>query len=151
MSDLKFKISAHSETSARTMVKARNFQILVDEPQELGGTNLAANPVELILAAFAGCLNVMGHIVAGEMSITMRGIEIEISGTLNPNKLFGKCDKERAGYKALTVSLKPDCDADAVTLDKWLHAVESRCPVSDNIQNITPVNVVLAPASAVLN
>lgn len=144
MSDLQFKISAQSETPARTRVRARNFQIIVDEPAELGGTNQAANPVELVLAAFAGCLNVMGHIVAGEMGMTLRGIQIDISGNLNPNKLFGKCDSERAGYKGITVTLKPDCDADQATLEKWIHAVESRCPVSDNLQNGTPVQVKVA-------
>jgi uncharacterized OsmC-like protein len=37
----------------------------------------------------------------------------------------------------------PDCDADAATLAAWLHAVEARCPVSDNVTNSTPVKVVL--------
>jgi uncharacterized OsmC-like protein len=143
MADLSFSIQAQSETPARTMVKARNFDIIVDEPQALGGTDLAPNPVEFVLAAFAGCLNVMGHIIAKEMNINLRGLKIDISGNINPNKLFGKCQKDRAGYKAITVSLKPDCDADPDTLAKWLHEVESRCPVSDNIQHGTPVNVVI--------
>ena len=144
MSDLKFKINAHSESPARTNVKARNFEIIVDEPKELGGTDQAANPVEYVLAAFAGCLNVMGHLVAQEMKFELRGLEINIEGELNPAKLFGKSDKDRAGYKQITVCLKPDCDADKDTLDKWLHEVETRCPVSDNIQNVTPVKVEVA-------
>jgi uncharacterized OsmC-like protein len=144
MADLTFKITAQSETSARTMVQARNFSIIVDEPQELGGSNQAANPVEYVLAAFAGCLNVMGHLIAKEMNFTLRDLKIDIEGKLNPNKLFGKCDMDRAGYKEITVVLKPDCDADPDTLQKWMHEVESRCPVSDNIQNNTKVNVAVA-------
>ncbi|ASB49340.1 OsmC family protein [Alkalitalea saponilacus] len=144
MADLKFKISAQSETAARTKVQARNFEIIVDEPQELGGSNQAANPVEYVLAAFSGCLNVMGHLIAKEMGFELRGLKIDIEGTLNPDKLFGKSNAERAGYKEITVSMQPDCDADKDTLDKWLHEVEARCPVSDNIQNITPVKVVIA-------
>lgn len=144
MTDLKIKINAQSESPARTNVKARNFEIIVDEPQELGGTNQAANPVEYVLAAFAGCLNVMGHIVAKEMDIELKGLKIDIEGSLNPDKLFGKSDKERAGYKEIIITLKPDCKADQDTLDKWAHEVEARCPVSDNIQNITPVKVVIA-------
>ncbi len=144
MADLKFKIEAKSETPARTNVKARNFEIIVDEPEALGGSNQAANPVEYVLAAFAGCLNVMGHIVAGEMGFELRGLDICIEGSLNPDKLFGKSDAERAGYKEIVVELKPDCDAAQDVLDRWIHAVESRCPVSDNIQNLTPVKVVVA-------
>lgn len=144
MADLKFNIKAHSETPARTMVKARNFQIVVDEPQALGGTDLAANPVEYVLAAFAGCLNVMGHLIAKEMNFELRGLEINIEGNLNPARLFGKSDAERAGYKEIVVELKPDCDADKVTLEKWVQEVEERCPVSDNLQHPSPVRVIVA-------
>ncbi len=147
MTDLKFRINAQSESPARTKVKARNFDIIVDEPRELGGTDLAANPIEYVLAAFAGCLNVMGHLVAKEMNMELNGLTIDIEGNLNPAKLFGKSDTDRSGYKEIKVFLKPDTSADQATLDMWMHQVEERCPVSDNIQNITPVNVVLAPLS----
>ncbi len=141
MSDLTFNIKANSQSPAKTSVKARNFEILVDEPAGLGGTDLAPNPVEYVLAAFAGCLNVMGHLIAQEMGFELRNLEIDIKGELNPAKLFGKSDEQRAGYKYISVILKPDCDADQPTLQKWIHAVEERCPVSDNLQNRTPVKV----------
>jgi len=143
MSDLKFKIKAQSTSPARAIVKARNFEIIVDEPKELGGSNTAPNPVEYILAAFAGCLNVMGHLIAGEMGFELRSLEIDITGELNPAKLFGQSDADRAGYKNIVVMMKPNCDADDATLEKWLHTVEQRCPVSDNIQHATPVQVML--------
>ena len=143
MSDLKFRIKAHSASPAKTIVKARNFEIIVDEPADLGGSDSAPNPVEYVLAAFAGCLNVMGHLIAGEMGFELRSLKIDIAGNLNPAKLFGQSDEERAGYKAITVKIIPDCDADDATLEKWLHSVEQRCPVSDNLQNITPVKVSL--------
>ncbi|MGF1587514.1 MAG: OsmC family protein [Bacteroidales bacterium] len=141
MSDLIFKIKAHSASAAKTIVKARNFEIIVDEPESLGGTDVAPNPVEYVLAAFAGCLNVMGHLVAGEMGFGLRSLKIDIEGSLNPAKLFGKSEEDRAGYKEIVIKLTPDCDAGDDTLSKWLHAVETRCPVSDNLQNITPVKV----------
>ncbi|MCF8303789.1 MAG: OsmC family protein [Bacteroidales bacterium] len=143
MSDLKFKIDAQSESAATTRVKARNFEIIVDEPEALGGTDVAPNPVEYVLASFAGCLNVMGHLVAQEMGFELKNLKMEIEGNLNPAKLFGKSDAERAGYKNITIKLIPETEADDTILEKWMHAVESRCPVSDNLQNITPVTVEL--------
>lgn len=144
MSDLKFNIKAQSESAAKTIIKARNFQIVVDEPKALGGTDLAPNPVEYVLAAFAGCLNVVGHLVAKEMGFELKDLKIDMQGTLNPDKLFGKCDKERAGYKNITIRMIPETEADEATLEKWLHEVECRCPVSDNLQHATPVSVELA-------
>lgn len=143
MADLKFRVNAHSENPTKTIVKARGFELVVDEPADLGGTNEGANPVEFMLAAYCGCLNVMAHIVAQEMNFELRGVKIKMVGNLNPDKLFGKSDAERAGYKAIDVVIEPDCDADAKTLEQWKEAVCERCPVSDNIKNITPVTISL--------
>lgn len=143
MPDMRVRISAESGGPTKTLVKARNFQLIVDEPPELGGNDEGANPVEFVLAGLAGCLNVMGHLVAGEMGISLRGLRIDIMGELNPEKLFGKPTTDRAGYKTIEAVVKPDCDADKATLEKWLETVESRCPVSDNLANTTPVSIKL--------
>ncbi len=141
MPDMKFKISAVSDNPARVTVNARNFTMIVDEPPQLGGTDQGANPVEYVLAALAGCLNVVGHLVAKEMGIEIRNLSIEISGVLDPAKFMGKPTDERAGYKKIDVVMKVDTDADEDTLKKWLETIEQRCPVSDNLQNPTPVNI----------
>jgi len=86
----------------------------------------------------------MGHLIAGEMGFELRGLGIGISGNLNPDRLFGKSNADRAGYKEITVELKPDCDADAATLGRWMQAVEDRCPVSDNLQNQTLIRLAVA-------
>lgn len=137
--DLKFSVSATSETPTRVQVKARNFTMYVDEPPQLGGEDKGANPVEYLLAALAGCLNVVGHLVAKEMNIKLDGLTIDIEGVLNPAKFMGKPNAERAGYKEITVTIKAKTDAPEDLLKKWLETVESRCPVSDNIANPTPV------------
>jgi len=144
MSILKFSVKAKSENSTKTVVEARGFKITIDEPENLGGTNGGANPVEYLLAALSGCLNVVGHIVASEMGFKLNGLEIEVEGDLNPEKFLGKSMEERSGYKDIKVIIKPDTDADKETLDKWLKVVESRCPVSDNISNATPLKITLS-------
>lgn len=139
MSDLRFRVQAHSENPTKTIVKARNFELVIDEPESLGGTNQGANPVEFLLAAYAGCLNVMAHVCATELGIKMKDIKIDIVGTLNPDRLFGKSFEERAGYKEIKVSLHPNCDASPEQMDKWLKAVLDRCPVGDNLKNGTKI------------
>ena len=63
--ELKFSISSVSESPAKTRIKTRGFDLTVDEPEALGGTDQAPNPVEYILAGYAGCINVVAHIIAG--------------------------------------------------------------------------------------
>ena len=144
MSDIKFSISASSQTNCRTLVKTRTFSFIVDEPPVLGGTDEGPNPVEYVIGALAGCLNVVAHMVAKEMGINMRGIKIDIEGDLNPGKFSGASAEGRAGYHDIRVFLRPDCDADQDALAKWLKTVEERCPVSDNLANPTPVKITIA-------
>lgn len=139
MATLKFGVKAKSENPTKTVVDVRGFKIIVDEPENLGGTNHGANPVEYVLAALSGCLNVVSHIVAKEMGFKLNGLEIDLEGDLDPAKFAGMKTTERAGYKQIRVALKPDTDADADTLDKWKNVIEQRCPVSDNLVNPTPV------------
>ncbi|GAB4395686.1 MAG: OsmC family protein [Microscillaceae bacterium] len=145
MGNAKFSFLGQSESPARLQGKIRHFSVLIDEPLELGGTDLAPNPVEYILAGYAGCLNVVGHLIAQEQGLVLKGLEIAIEGHLNTDKLFGVSDQERAGYQSLLVRLSPETDASPEALEKWLHTVESRCPVNDNLLNPTPIKVVLAP------
>ena len=143
MGDLKFSISAKSENATKTIVAARGFKIIVDEPAELGGTDAGANPVEYVLAALAGCLNVVGHVVAKEMKLELDGIEIDIEGDLNPAKFMGGSAAERAGYKEIRVTIRPKMEVGSAVLEQWLASVKERCPVSDNIANATPVKIII--------
>ncbi len=150
MPDANFRVRAVSESPARVSVRARNFTMIVDEPPNLGGDDKGANPVEYVLAALAGCLNVVGHLVANEMNFQIEKLEIDVYGPLNPARLFGKSYEDRAGYKEITAEMKVDTDADEETLKKWVEAVEDRCPVSDNLGNSTPVRVIAKELTKVL-
>ncbi|EDP71349.1 hypothetical protein FBALC1_02657 [Flavobacteriales bacterium ALC-1] len=141
MSDLKFSVQGESSSATQFIGKTRQFTLVVDEPQSLRGTDEDANPVEYILAGFAGCTNVIGHVVAKELGFTINNLKIEVSGELNPNRFLGTSNEERAGFKSITLSLIPDTDASIEVLAEWLQIVEERCPVKDNLQNNTPIKI----------
>jgi len=141
MSDIKFQVEGESTSATQFVGTARQFTFVVDEPANLGGTDKDANPVEYILAGFAGCANVIGHIVAKELGFTIRKLKIEVSGDINPGRFLGSSYDERAGFKGITLNLIPDTDADIEILTKWLQIVDQRCPVKDNLKNSTPVKI----------
>lgn len=140
---MNFKIDASSSGGTKTIVKARNFSIVIDEPENLGGKDEGPNPVEYILAALAGCYTVVGDLVARELGFKLNGLQMEIDGDLNPARFIGKSFDERAGFLGINVKLHPDADTDKKTLEKWLKTVEDRCPVTDNLTNKTPINISL--------
>ncbi len=140
MEDLIISISGKSVTPTRFEGKVRQFSIAVDEPENFGGKDSAPTPVEYILAGYAGCLNVVVNLIAKEMGITIKNLEINIVGDINPEKLLGVSDKERAGFKSLNIQLDIKSDSSKEMLQKLLNQVKERCPVNDNIKNTTPVN-----------
>lgn len=141
MADLVFSVEGLSESQTRLNTNARQFSIIVDEPPTLGGSDLGANPVEYLLASYAGCVNVMAHLIAKELNINLKKLTIKVDGNINPDRLFGKSYEDRAGFKQINLSLHPETDASPELLKRWLIEIENRCPVNDNLVNQTPVSV----------
>ena len=142
----RFAVSAESESETKTVVEARDFEFIVDEPEALGGTNSGPNPVEYLIGAWAGCLTVVVHTVSEERGIDLDSVEIEIQGDLDPRKFLGIVEDVRAGYQELEVNIEVESDADEETLAALGAEVEERCPVGDNIGNPTPTNVTIESA-----
>ena len=73
---------------------------------------LVASVTAALLAALAGCLNVMGHIVAKEMGFTLRCLDIHLDGDLDPAELaavvssvLGEARRPAPGGGALTAGV----------------------------------------------
>lgn len=139
MSLLKFAVEGKSVNETKFIAKARNFELVIDEPPALGGKDEGANPVEFLLASFAGCLNVVGFLVAKERGIDLRSLKIKVEGELNPEKFLGTNFSERAGYQHIKVILDPETNAGAEEVKAWAEEVEKRCPIRDNLGNTTPI------------
>lgn len=141
---LNFSTNGTSESATKFVANSRTFNFVVDEPPALGGTDHGANPVEYILAGLAGCLNVVAHIVAKEQGIKLHSLKINVEGDINPARLLGLSNEERAGFQSLRITLSPETDASPEALLKWIETIEDRCPVKDNLSNKTPLHIGIA-------
>ncbi|SDF68360.1 Uncharacterized OsmC-related protein [Halorubrum xinjiangense] len=142
----RFAVSAESESETKTVVEARDFEFVVDEPSSLGGTDDGPNPVEYLIGAWAGCLNVVVHTVGEERGIDLERVAIDIEGDLDPRKFMGIDEDPRAGYREINARIEVESDADEEALEALAAEVEERCPVGDNIENSTPTDVVIDAA-----
>lgn len=140
--DLNFKVNGKSIGYTKYQGFARNFELIVDEPAMLGGEDSAANPVEYLLAGYAGCLNVVFGIVAKEMAVEIQSLHINIDGDINPAKFLGISNEERAGFKALNVEISLATNSDKAIEELLIQTVKSRCPINDNLSNPTPINYI---------
>lgn len=140
MSLVTIKVSGNSRPNEQFVVKAGAFKIGIGENQTKPELN-APCPVEYILAGFAGCLNIVGGLVAKELNIEIKSIQIELSGVLDVDKYLGTPTRERAGFQTIEITVTPISDAPKAILKKWISIVESRCPVYDNLFNHTPISL----------
>jgi uncharacterized OsmC-like protein len=144
MSDLNFLVHGESATETRFVANARHFSVIIDEPPVLGGGDLGANPVEYLLASYAGCVNVMAHIIAKELELKLNKLSIRVEGNINPDRLFGKSFEERAGFKNIELTLHQESDASPELVSQWISEIKKRCPINDNLVNPTPVIIKLS-------
>lgn len=128
---------ASPDKPMKMVVKAGSYEIVLDR---LGGE--APSPIEYLLASLAGCINIVGEIVAKEMNIKVGDIKVEITGTFNASKLMTGVG-ERAGYKELNVKVHVESSANLEVLRDWLNRVKERCPIEDNLTTPTPVKSVI--------
>lgn len=143
MKDISFETTVNLVEGLTFEGKTRNFSIFIDEPENLGGNDKGPNPVEFLLFALGGCLGITIKAVSKEMNIKIDSLKIHLKGDLNPLRFMGKDFSERAGYKNIDVEIEIKSDASKEKIDELIKTAENRCPVSDNIRNITPVNIKL--------
>jgi uncharacterized OsmC-like protein len=140
MSILNFSINGQSLSATKLETKARSFSFIIDEPPTLGGNDEGPNPVEYLLGSYAGCLNVVLHVVAKELQITIQKLNIEVNGDLDPNKFIGGSSLNRAGFQNINVNIDIETNVNVEQENKLIETAKSRCPVNDNLSNTTQIN-----------
>jgi putative redox protein len=129
--------------------KLRNFELTVDEPPALAGTDQGPNPVELLLAALGTCQEITYRFYAEKMGIPLNSVSVVVKGSLDLRGFFDVDDNVRPGYKRIESEVKLDSPAPPEEIAKLVEAVERHCPVLDILTNGTPVALKIEHATSV--
>ena len=122
-------------------VKVGNHTLYVDQPQAGGGTDAGPNPIEYLFTSLAGCIATVARIIASQKRLQLRGMNMKIEGAFDQEIILGKSKENRPGLTGIKVILDIDSDMSKEEKEAFVQEIESRCPVSDNIENTTPVTV----------
>jgi putative redox protein len=123
--------------------KSRQHIAYVDQPTTAGGVDSGPTPLEYFFISLAGCVVTIGHIVAKQRHLPVRKIETHIEGELDTDVFMGKNAVTRAGFSGIKVVVKIDGDMSQEEKELFIRDVDARCPISDNIHNLTPVEFVV--------
>ena len=123
----------------RVDAKARNHEVIVDQPEAGGGKDAGANPMEYLLFAFGGCLGAVAAIIADQEKINLTAFDVSLEGDYDPANLFGMTDEGRAGFTEIRVNVKIEADITDEEKQAFFERVDARCPLSDNLINTTKI------------
>lgn len=122
-----------------TQTVARDRVIAADEPEALGGTDSAPDPVELLLAALTSCVSIGIVTHAAKRGIDFDDFEIEVRGDLDLRGYLGIDDKVRPGYTDIEYTVRIQSDVPREKLEDILQTAVATSPMYDNIRNSTPI------------
>lgn len=125
-------------------VESGNHVIRMDQPKNAAGQDLGPTPLELILAAVAGCFGTIGRFIAHQRKFELRGMQFEIEADYDPDGLLGRRSDVRPGFQALRVKVTMDADLSREEQQVVLKEIERRCPLADNLLHGTNLVTTLA-------
>ena len=118
---------------------ARDFTLTIDEPEELGGTNMGPNPQEVLLSALNACLIATFVSVCSMQGIELEKVEITSIGKLDLRGFFQLDATVPAGYQDLRWTLQVKGNA---TPEQFQHVYEATISASPNFWNLAhPITI----------
>jgi putative redox protein len=127
-------VVARWEGGWRCRVAAGGFDLVVDEPEDAGGSGTGPMPTEYLLAAMASCYALALAWAAGKRGLTLPGLAVSATGTY---------DGPRFSRLQLTVA----CDAPPGTIEPLIEPALRVCYVSNTIAASPPIEVTVGSVS----
>lgn len=134
------KIQSTWKGGMRVDSQADTHDVIIDQPENMGGENAGPNPLEYLLVALGGCLATVAAIVARQEQIDLRGFSIEVEGDYDVDFLMGKTKEGRAGFSEIRQMVEIDADLTDEEKAAFFEKVHSRCPVTDSLLSQTKIN-----------
>ncbi|MCY6383722.1 OsmC family protein [Hoeflea prorocentri] len=123
------EIDGMAISAAKTELTARQHTIVIDEPPERGGTDIAATPLEHMLSSFLACTNVITQFVAVQKRLKIRGMSMSLVGHFDTRGVFEKASV-RCPFPTIEMKVEIQSDMSLDELHDLKAAVARRCPVS---------------------
>lgn len=110
----------------RTEVRAKGFNLLVDEPEHLGGTNSGPNPFDYVAIALAACKSLTLRMYADRKALPVNAITV----TVRHSRRAKAEDASESPQKLDTfdTALEIDGDIDEAIRSRMLE-ISARCPI----------------------
>lgn len=137
---LVFRAQTKLEKGLQCSAKVRDFpEVLIDEPNDLGGDDTGMNPVEMLLITLGTCQEIVYSAYAAVMGIPLEEVTVNLKGYLDVRGLLAMDDSIPPGYQQISYETTIKSSADVDTIRKLVAMAESHCPLLDTLKR--PIDV----------
>lgn len=121
-----------------TSAQIRQFELTMDEPISLGGSNRGPNPVEVVLAALGTCQEIVFAVYAAALGIQLDQVEVLVEGDIDSRGFFGVAEVN-PGFSEVRYLVRLESPEPPERLRELVEQVKQHCPVLDILQRPLPV------------
>lgn len=133
------KVSSRHVSGLYTESRAREHLVKSDYGEAAGGTNLAPNPIELLLSAMAACIEAAFYEFAVHEGYVVNSLSVDVEGTLDLRGLF-MIDDVAAGFRDVKYIFTIESPEDEEKIRSLAEKVIAHCPVVDSLTRPTPIS-----------
>ena len=141
----KCRVEVHADSrlveAFRSHARTRDFDVIVDQPENMGSTNQGPRPSELLLAALAACHEVTYRLYADAMDINLKSVAVSVTGVSDARGFFNVEEGIAAGFSEVYGEINIESDASDEDIERLRQMVNLHCPVLDDLRK--PVKVEL--------
>lgn len=122
---------------------ARGFEFLIDEPENVGGTNEAMNPLEALLCSLGACKMMVARFFYQTKQIQLKSMKVEILGEIDSDRLKGN-PEVKIGFSKIITNYTIEADNSQAEIEEFIAFIERTCPVKDTIVNTPEMEFTLS-------
>jgi uncharacterized OsmC-like protein len=114
----------------------RKFNLIIDEPSELGGTDSAPNPVEYLAAALCGCITAGIATNSALFKDNLETLEVEVSVDFDLHGVLGLNDSIPNGALKINynVNIKGVDEKTTENLKKSKVVIDKKSPIRNTLE-----------------
>lgn len=135
MANVIFKSTTILQEGLKVEVVAGKHKFILDEPAELGGTDLGMNPVEALLGSLGACKCIVARSFAKAHKIDLQELRIDLDGDLDPDGFMGKNKNVKIGFSEIRTKVYIKSSSSEEDIAKFVEFMDTTCPVCDTMVN----------------
>jgi uncharacterized OsmC-like protein/pimeloyl-ACP methyl ester carboxylesterase len=135
-------VAVRTEDGYRTEVRTSRHELVLDEPHQLGGTDLGPTPAEALLAALGACTSITLKMYAKRKSLPLEAVSVRLSQRRVDAKDCPDCGVEEGQINLIEREIELVGAELTATQRARMLEIADRCPVHRTLHGPTQVRTV---------